>query len=129
MPASPTAVRDPSAKPDPGLVLSKAVLRAARALALTNADLARIIGTSEASVSRMARGRPLDPGSKEGELALLLLRLFRSLDALVGGDEAQARAWLHAHNAHVGGVPSERIHTVQGLVDVVRYLDAMRGRV
>ncbi|MDB4882325.1 MAG: hypothetical protein JWL95_1091 [Gemmatimonadetes bacterium] len=79
-------------------------------------------------MSRLQNGRGLDPDSKEGELALMLLRLYRSLDALVGGDDAKARAWLHAANDHVGGVPAERIRTVEGLVDVVQYLDAMRGR-
>jgi len=59
---------------------------------------------------------------------LLFVRLFRSLDALVGGNEVQARAWLHEANEHVGGVPAERIRQVEGLVDVVQYLDAMRGR-
>jgi len=115
--------------PDPGLVLAKALLRSARAMGLRNAEVAQIVGTSEASVSRMSRGRPLDPESKEGELALLLLRLFRSLDAILGGNEAQARAWLHSHNDHLGGVPAERLRRIQGLLDVVRYLDAMRGRV
>jgi hypothetical protein len=79
-------------------------------------------------VSRLHGERGLEPATKEGELALLFLRLFRSLDALVGGDDAKARAWLHADNSHVRGVPAERIRTVEGLVDVVQYLDAMRGR-
>jgi hypothetical protein len=87
-----------------------------------------VIGTSEASVSRLSSGRRIDPASKEGELALLFLRLFRSLDALVGGDDAQARAWLHAGNTHLNGVPAERIRRVEGLVDVIQYLDGMRGR-
>ena len=51
-----------------------------------------------------------------------------SLDALVGGDDAKAREWLHAANDHLGGVPADRIRSVEGLVDVVQYLDAMRGR-
>ena len=123
-----TAITAATPQPEAGAVLSKAVVRAARALGLRNSDIARVVGTSEASVSRMARGRSLDPGSKEGELGLLFLRLFRSLDALMGGNEAQARTWLHAHNHHLAGVPAERIHSVQGLVDVVRYLDAMRGQ-
>jgi len=114
--------------PDAGGVMTRAVLGAARRLGLRGRALAEVLGTSEASVSRLRSGRVLDPASKEGELALLFLRLFRSLDALVGGDEAKARAWLHAHNEHVGGVPAERIRRVEGLVDVVRYLDAMRGR-
>ncbi|MDQ7007391.1 MAG: MbcA/ParS/Xre antitoxin family protein [Acidobacteriota bacterium] len=114
--------------PEAAGVLTRALLRAAEELALPGRSLARVIGISEASVSRLARGRRIDPGSKEGELALLFLRLFRSLDTLVGGDASAARAWLHADNHHLGGVPAERIESVTGLVDVVEYLDAMRGR-
>ena len=114
--------------PDAALVLTKAVRSAAARLGLTNRRLARVLGTSEASVSRLSAGRTIDPGTKEGELALLFLRLFRSLDALVGGDEPRARAWLEADNTHLAGVPAERIETVEGLVDVVQYLDALRGR-
>src|SRR5687767_3581522 len=114
--------------PEPAAVLTKAVLSAARRLGLRNRQLAQVLGTSEASVSRLQSGREIDPASKQGELALLLLRLFRSLDALVGGDEAKARAWLRADNTHVGGAPAERIGHVEGLVDVVQYLDALRGR-
>lgn len=118
----------PAARPEPASVLTKAVLAAAARLDLRARHLAAIIGTSEASVSRMRAGRALDPEQKEGELALLFLRLYRSLDALVGGDDVKASAWLHADNDHLGGVPAERIRTVEGLVDVIQYLDAMRGR-
>src|ERR1043165_2135641 len=113
---------------DPAEVLAKSVLSAAERLGLRSRQLALVIGSSEASVSRLARQRGLDPETKEGELALLFLRVYRSLDALVGGDEAKAREWIAAPNAHVGGVPIERMTTVEGLVDVVQYLDAMRGR-
>ena len=109
-------------------MLARATLAAAARLGLRNRQVAAVIGSSEASVSRLQNGRGLDPASKEGELALMLLRLFRSLDALVGGDDAKARDWFHAGNDHLGGVPAERIRTVEGLVDVVQYLDAMRGR-
>ena len=114
--------------PAPAPVLAKASLNAAVKLGLNGRQLAEIIGTSEASVSRLRGGRGLDPQRKEGELALLFLRLYRSLDTLVGGDEAKARDWLHAMNDHLGGIPADRIRTVEGLVDVVQYLDAMRGR-
>jgi Antitoxin Xre/MbcA/ParS C-terminal toxin-binding domain/Antitoxin Xre-like helix-turn-helix domain len=114
--------------PAPEPVLARAALNAASRLGLRNRHLAEVLGTSEASVSRLQYGRGLDPASKEGELALLFLRLYRSLDALVGGDDAKARLWLHAVNDHLAGIPAERIRTVEGLVDVVQYLDAMRGR-
>lgn len=117
-----------SAAPSPASVLAKAAMSAAARLGLRHRQFAEIIGTSESSVSRLGSGRGLDPATKEGELALLFLRLYRSLDALVGGDDVKARDWLHSINDHVGGVPAERIRTVEGLVDVIQYLDAMRGR-
>lgn len=117
-----------SSTPQAAPVLAKAALAAARRLELRNKHLAEVIGTSEAFVSRLKSGRGLDPQRTEGQLALLFLRLYRSLDALVGGDDAKARAWLHAPNDQVSGIPAERIRTVEGLVDVVQYLDAMRGR-
>ncbi len=121
------AARPITARPDAATVLTKALLRAAERLAVRQRDLAAILGSSEASVSRLNQERKLEPSSKEGELALLFLRAYRSLDALVGGDEAAAREWMHAPNTHVEGIPAERIRTVEGLVDVVRYLDAVRG--
>lgn len=113
--------------PRAAVVLTKALLNVARLLELRQRELADILGASEASVSRLRSGRLLDPASKEGELALLLLRVFRSLDAMVGGDARARIAWLQSHNHHLAGVPAERLRTVEGLTDVVRYLDAMRG--
>jgi hypothetical protein len=118
-----------AAQPDPATVLTKAVRSAASRLRLRNRELAEVLGSSEASISRLRQKRRLDPADKEGELALLFLRLFRSLDALVGGDDRKARAWLEAPNDHLGGIPKEQMRRVEGLVSVVQYLDAMRGRV
>lgn len=123
-----TARIQPRPGPAAAPILTKAVLAAAERLDLRSRQLGAIIGTSEASISRLRSGRTLDPTQKDGELALLFLRLYRSLDALVGGDDARARAWLHAENDHLGGIPADRIRTVEGLVDVIQYLDAMRGR-
>jgi hypothetical protein len=118
----------PAAQPAPDAVLTKALLRAAELLALSSAALARILGVSEASVSRLVSGtRTVDPKSKEGELALLLVRVYRSLDALVGTDAAQRKAWLHGHNRGLNGRPAELIERADGLVSVVNYLDAMRA--
>jgi hypothetical protein len=121
---------EPHPKParDPGAVLAKAALSAAKRLGLTNRDLARILGTSEASVSRLGRERTLRLGGREAEIAALFVRLFRSLDALAGGDETKARAWFEAPNAHLGGIPAARVKSVEGLVDVIQYLDGMRGK-
>ena len=114
--------------PEPDAVLTKATLRAAEALDLTDGQLARIIGVSGPSVSRLRSStRRIDPGGKEGELALTFLRMYRSLSALLG-DASSCRAWFHSENTHLRGVPAERVRTAEGLVDVTRYLDAMRGK-
>ena len=111
-------------------MVSKAVLRSAERLGVSNRLLARIIGLSEASVSRMARGQfALDLGDKPYELSLLFIRLFRSLDSIVGGDEATARAWLRNENLALGGTPISLIETVPGLVNVLGYLDSRRALV
>ena len=122
------ATRTPVAQADAGRVLAKALTRAARALDLSQREVARLLGVSEATASRLVRGRALDPESKPGELAVLFLRIFRSLDALVGGNEASARAWLHGPNLHLNGTPVVMIQTALGVVLVSEYLDAMRGR-
>lgn len=109
-------------------MLTKAALRAADRLGLTGRQLADIVGVSEPTVSRWKRGKSLlEPGTKPFELAALLVRTFRSLDAITGGDEAVARRWLAAPNTALAARPVERMAQVQGLVDVTTYLDARRA--
>ena len=116
--------------PQAGAVLTKAALRAAQRLGLSGRQLAEIIGVSGATVSRWRRGDSLlEPGSKSFEMAALLVRCFRSLDAITGGDEAVARRWLVEPNTALGARPVERMMQVQGLVDVTTYLDARRAAV
>lgn len=111
-------------------VVTKATVAAADRLGLSARTLAGIVGVSEASVSRMKRrDHLLEKGTKPFELALLLIRLFRSLDAITGGDEQVARAWLKNHNTALAGIPVNKILTIPGLIDVLAYLDARRALV
>ncbi len=113
---------------DRGQVLTRAALRAAERLGLSARQFARITGLSEPSVSRLKKGASgIEEGSKAWELAALLVRLFRSLDAITGGDEAVARSWMSARNEALGAVPVEKITSVQGIVDVCAYLDSRRA--
>lgn len=111
-------------------VVTKAVSRAADTLHVNARTLAVVLGLSEASVSRMKRGEFMLPRtSKAFELALLFVRLFRSLDAITGGDEQVARAWLVSRNTTLGALPLDKIKSVSGLIDVIAYLDARRALV
>lgn len=117
-------------RPEEGTVVTKALLRAAEELGLTAKALAPVIGVSEATLSRMKKdGFALAPGTKPFELAVLFVRLFRSLDAIVGGDPQVARTWLRNANEALDGRPVDRIRTIAGLLDVIAYLDARRARV
>ena len=107
-----------------GELVLQAVLRAADELELSRAALARVLGKDRSTLNR-AKG--IDPSSKTGELALLFIRLFRSLSVLVGHDRLQLRHWFHTANRHTGGVPAEQVQSAEGLVQIVQYLDAMRA--
>jgi len=116
------------ANPRESLVIGKAVIRAADHLDLTARVLGNVLGISEPSVSRLKRGDfTLERGTKPFELAVLLARMYRSLDAIVGGDRSVARAWLRNENTALGDKPIEKIQTIAGLVDVIQYLDARRA--
>ena len=109
-------------------VVTKAVLRVTAHLGMTNKALAAVIGVSEATVSRMHSGQyVLSRREKSFELAVLFARLYRSLDAIVGGDDAVAGAWLKNSNAALDGTPLALIQTVPGLMNVIQYLDARRA--
>jgi hypothetical protein len=126
-----TAARRPSVPDaDPARVLTKAALRAADILEVPQRTLAEIIGVSASTISRAANGgAPVDPESKSGELAKLWVRVFRSLDAIVGSNDVAARAWLNGANAAFGGEkPLDRVRSAEGLIHVLHYLDTARGR-
>ncbi|HWV44066.1 MbcA/ParS/Xre antitoxin family protein [Pseudorhodoplanes sp.] len=111
-------------------VVTKAVARAAERLGVKNNTLSRIVGLSEPTVSRLRKGQfVIDPRHKSFELALLFIRLYRSLDAVVGGDDAVAAKWLTNPNTALNGTPLELIQTVNGLINVIAYLDSRRARV
>ena len=114
--------------PAASAVLTKATLRSAGLLGLSNAVLARAVGLSEASVSRMSSGaKAFEPGSKPAELAALVIRVYRSLDALVGNSEEHRRLWMSSFNRALNATPRDAIQTAEGLVRVVTYLDAARA--
>ncbi|MCB1377996.1 MAG: DUF2384 domain-containing protein [Alphaproteobacteria bacterium] len=126
----PVAANHPAQHSDPSQVLTKAVVRAASQLEVTAKALSAILGLSEASVSRMKQGDfKLEAGTKPFELGVLFVRLFRSLDAIVGGDEVVARSWLRNPNLVLDGRPLDKISTIAGLTDVIAYLDARRALV
>ncbi len=109
-------------------ILTKATLRAAGFLGLRNSELASIIGVSPPMITKLKRGGSVLPSNaKTIEISKIFLRLYRSLDAIVGGNDVAAAEWIRNENTALGGVPIAQISTIRGLVDVTAYLDQRRA--
>ena len=119
-----------SSPEDKKQVLKKALIRVIEQFDIKRQELSAIVGLSESSLSRFF-SKPdyyIDPSSKEGELSILLIRLYRSLDVLFGGNIEQCRLWLRSENLHLSMAPIQFIQSISGLIHTVEYLDAMRGK-
>ncbi|MFO8237524.1 MAG: MbcA/ParS/Xre antitoxin family protein [Prochlorococcaceae cyanobacterium] len=111
---------------DEGLVLRRALQSAGEELGLSAQDTARAIGKSRTFFEQArAQGR-IDPHTRQ--MIALVLRLHRSLSALVGDDTELMRHWIDTANRHTGGIPRQQLQDPEQLVELVQYLDAMRGR-
>ena len=108
-------------------VLGKAVVRAADRLQISHALLAKVLGLSATTITRLYQGGyDLKENGKEWDFSLLFVRLYRSLDSIVGDDKV-AYQWLHSHNLGLNEKPISLIQTTEGLVRAVQYLDSSRG--
>ena len=107
-------------------ILTNAVLKAAYLLDVSDSILAKILGLS--TISNLQKGdSALLPNTPSFREAIMFVRLFRSLDSVVGGDEKVAKSWLININLALNGIPINLIQTPSGLRDVIAYLDARRA--
>lgn len=111
-------------------VLAGAVSESAQRLCICPADLGRIIGVSRPVAGRLLRGKArLRLGSKTWELAVLVVRVYRALIVLSGGDDHLAQRWLHAPNlAFAQERPIDVLQRIDGLTRVLAYLDTHCAR-
>lgn len=109
---------------DPALVLGKAVINAGEQLGFNATQVGQIVGKDRTTIGRGG----IKPDSLHGMQAMLLIRLYRSLFALVGGDQVAMQHWMSTRIRSLNGVPQEMAFDVVGLVHLVEYLDAIRGK-
>ena len=100
----------------PAAVLGKSVLTAAKLLSLSQSQLAIVL-----DMDVEANQPELDPNSKQGKLALLLIRLYQALHALTGGDQAAMKIFLTSENRVTSGIPIHQIETMSGLISVLNF--------
>lgn len=116
-------------KPSESQVLAIALNNLKDILTISNHEISEIIGMHRNTLTRSLQKQNLDVKSKEGECALLLIRIYRSLYALNGGNVEAMKHWLRTTNRHIQGIPLETTKTILGLSRVVNYLDAIRGKI
>ena len=113
--------------PDPAVVLMKTALRMRKAYDLSAPEFADILGVSASQLRRYTEETPFSSHGTR-QRAAMFVRAVRSLEALVGENMDRAKAWLESTNTDLGGErPIDCLKTIEGMTDVVRYLDAMRG--
>ena len=110
-------------------LVGKSVISASDALGLTREQLANAIGVSVPTIARMKSGSAV-PNHKPFELSLLVIRIYRALFAVVGGNPESMKHWMNTPNQHFADqTPSDLIQKVDGISQLVWYLDAIRGRI
>lgn len=124
-----SAIADTIGQPAPSdmAIITEAVLSAASNLKVNDRELAEILGVSKSTVSRVRSGTVLPGTAKVEELAIIFIRLYRSLDAIVGGDDQAAQQWLRNQNYYFDDAPIKLLFSCAGLISVVDYLDSYRA--
>ncbi len=122
LPEIPAGVTDSPAR------LTPAVLQAAEWLGLYRAELARVLNLQCADIGRLGAAREqLVPGSRSWQQAVLFIRLYRALLAIMEADEAAMFHWLRAENRQLQGVPLLLLVDEGRLAEVLDHLLSLTG--
>jgi len=113
--------------PEKTQVVAKALMNVKEELSLSNEAVGGIIGADASTVFRIGKKGDMKE-NKSYEAALLLIRVYRSLYALLGGSKEAMSHWLNTENLDFQKQkPISIMASWIGLVEIVQYLDAMRG--
>ncbi|MBF0443445.1 MAG: DUF2384 domain-containing protein [Oligoflexales bacterium] len=118
-------------KPNRDQVIAKALTSLMSSLDISQQTIGDIIGLSTSSICRLSEkgGSVFSHNKKSAEHAALFLRACRSLKSIVGS-ATNMKLWLNAENSDFDGkAPIDLLKHTEGLIDVCRYLDSMRGKI
>ncbi|WP_216072436.1 antitoxin Xre/MbcA/ParS toxin-binding domain-containing protein, partial [Acinetobacter baumannii] len=102
---------------------AKAVLSSAKQLGLTQEQLAIVLNLDSMETLNSLE---LDPDSSQGELAIILIRIAISLDALTGGETKWMQHFMKSPSKLTKGIPIEQIQTTEGLTTVLNVTEGLR---
>jgi plasmid maintenance system antidote protein VapI len=105
-------------------VVSKAFMEAGNDLGLNGCQLAKTIGLSEATISRIRRGScMITPDTKPYEMAMMVIRIHKAVMGIMKQDVSAAKAWMNTENEELKAVPARKICDIRGLVSVLAYAE------
>ena len=94
--------------------------------------ISNIIGVTSSKFSKLKNhhnGIDISPESNEGKLALYLIKVFRSLEAIFSRNENLCTKWISNPNSDFNNqTPIDLMADIMGLIRIITYLDYHRGR-
>lgn len=109
-----------------GRILTVAIAKVAECWRLSDEQLATILGP-DVPVAGMRSGTAILGRSNPSFVAAQhLVRLFQSLDAVMGGDDEASISWLHTVNLDLGACPIDTMRTPDGLIAAADYVAQYR---
>ncbi|TCB64875.1 hypothetical protein E0H88_14575 [Acinetobacter sp. ANC 4216] len=106
-------------------VLAKAAWKAAEQLGLKPEQFIKILHL-EGGDSDLSELQMLDPSSQQGEIALILIRIYKAIYSLNGGDIDWMHHFLNSPNLLTGGVPIKQMESMSGLLSVLQTVEYLQ---
>ncbi len=112
-------------EPAPATVLANALLNAGDELGLSHSELASVLGLHRTAISRMKHRQHINPDSKQGELALMLIRIYHALYHLTNNNLRLMHHFMRTPNSLTGQTPADQIQNINGLITVMFCVESM----
>lgn len=110
-------------------VLTKASWKAAELLGLKPEQFVRILHLECLDMNLSEASLMFDSNSKQGEIALILIRIYKALYHLNGGDIKWMHHFLNSPNLLTGGIPMAQLESMSGLLSVLNTVESLQHKV
>lgn len=110
-------------------LLAKTSWKAAQQLGLKPEQFVRILHLECVDMVLSDSSLMLDPNSKQGEIALILIRIYKALYHLNGGDIKWMHHFLNSPNLLTGEIPIEQLESMSGLLSVLNTVESLQHKV